>query len=334
MKAIIKTVLRPIWHQVAAVRQWFRLVRIYFYDFKRYSRYYVNTFKKGRGKEELHGWILQDKHRIEKALSLPQVRENFGEAVLKRLGNNLEKFRQQFDKDDVYYWGVGALQAYKEHHDSNGIALQGWFKSLYISIPNQDLSSPAARNVGTEPAKLNSLSVKDFKQFFTSRASTRCFKKDKKIANETFESITEIAIKSPSVCNRQHWSVHIVSGNLKTMVLKLQNGNAGFGHDAPHVAVITSSLKAFYLPAERVQAFTDGGMFAMSFLLSAHAHGVASCALNWAASLEQDISIRKLGIIRDDESVVMLIALGYSQEKTLVARSPRKSVSNILKLHP
>lgn len=333
MKALIKKLLKPIWLRIAPYRSSILLVRIYLYDYKRFRRYYVNVFKKGRGKEELHGWILQDKHRIEKALSLPNVRENFGEGVLKRLSANLVSFQQRFDKDDVYYWGVGAIKAYKHFHESKGIHLQEWFHGLYNQFSSEDFENPAAIEVGTMPALTHSLSIRDFKEFFNSRASTRCFVKDSVIDRETFESITKIALKTPSVCNRQHWNVHIVSGEMKAQLLKLQNGNTGFGADAPHVAVITSSLKAFYLPAERVQAYTDGGMFAMSFLLSAHAHGVASCALNWAASLEQDIEIRKLGIIDDDEAVVMLIALGYAQIGALVAKSPRKSVDNVLKLH-
>lgn len=332
IRSIIRSLLRPAWHKTAGMRQWIQLLKIYLYDYKRYSRFYVNATSKKTGKEELTGWILQDKHRVEKGLSLPQVRIHFGESVLKRLYGNLERYREQFGKDNVYFWGVGAFRAYADFHNQLGENNKDWFKQLYGSFSSDDLENVVAQSVGIVASEKSQITSSDFQQFFNSRSSTRCFQKGKLIDANVLRSITNIAIKTPSVCNRQHWKVHIISGQLKKRVLELQNGNVGFGDDVPQVAIITSSLKAFYLPAERVQAFTDGGMFAMSFMLSCHAHGVASCALNWAASLEQDIKIRKLDILDEDEAVIMLIALGYEKEDAFVAKSPRKSVDEILKL--
>lgn len=332
-KATLKQWLRPLWLRAAPMRNALLLVRIYYYDYKRYRRHYATEVARKTGQNELASWILQDKHRIEKGLSFAQVKPNFGKIVLTRLLRNLQTYQQTYDKDSVYFWGVGAFVAYKEFHEQRQLQLDPWFLSLFAALPREDLKGVQALSVGIQKHQARSFNTDEFKTFFESRASVRDFDKHKSVPEELLAAITTVAIKTPSVCNRQHWKLHVVSGDLKTKVLQLQNGNAGFGDDVPQVAIVTSSLKSFSLPAERVQAYTDGGMFAMAILLSAHAHGVSTCPLNWAASLKQDIEIRKLNILDDSEAVIMLIAMGYARDECMIANSPRKDVDDILTLH-
>lgn len=333
IKSKLKNILRPTWRKLGGIRQWLELIQIYVYDFRRFSRFYVNASSKKTGKEELQGWILQDKHRIEKGISLPNVRPNFGRAVLERLFKHLKMYRSGYEKDKVYFWGIGAFLAYYEFHRSKNMPLETWFLKMFRNLDNDDIEHPLSQEVGLSPLAESEISPESFKGFCYSRSSARSFNVEKSISKEKLRSIVTIALKTPSVCNRQHWKVHIVSGELKKKVLRLQNGNAGFGNDAPQVAIITSSLKAFYLPSERAQAYTDGGLFSMSFILACHAYGLASCALNWSASLIQDKEIRKLNVVEDDETIIMLIALGYAKDNSMVAKSPRKSVDEILTIH-
>ena len=333
MKAKLKAWLKPVWMRAAPLRNALRLVRIYFYDYRRYRKYYATASAQKTGREELASWILQDKHRIEKGLSLASVRPNFGQVILTRLAKNLTLYSKKYDKDANYYWGIGAFAAYARFHQQHDMVLAPWFIALRDNLPAEDFEHPCAIEVGTSSREITQYDASQFKAFFESRASVRDYEAARPVPETVLADITQIAIKSPSVCNRQHWRVHIITGALKDRVLRLQNGNAGFGENVPQIAIITSSLKAFSLPAERVQAYTDGGMFAMSFLLAAHAHGVATCPLNWAASLKQDIAIRELNILAESEAVIMLVALGYARDESVIANSPRKSVSDILSFH-
>lgn len=246
---------------------------------------------------------------------------------------NLLEYQKNYSKDEVFYWGVGAFSAYKKYHEEGGYKTEDWFDDLYAALDKKDLINEKALQVGTTLVKKSNLTENQYKDFFYSRMSTRQFQKGRYIDKDKLSSIVEVAIKTPSVCNRQHWKVHIVSNELKNQVLSLQNGNAGFGNDVPQVAIITSSLKAFYMPTERVQGYTDGGMFAMSFLLSCHAHDVSTCALNWASSLIQDKELRKLGVISEDEIVIMLVALGFAADNAVAANSPRRNVNEVLAIH-
>lgn len=333
MKAKLKAWLKPIWSRAAPLRNALLLIRIYFYDYRRFRKHYATASAQKTGREELASWILQDKHRIEKGLSLASARPNFGQVVLTRLAKNLSLYRDKYDKDANYFWGVGAFSAFENFHQQKNVEIAPWFEALKQNFHAEDFQNPRAIEVGTRKHEVPLYDPTQFKAFFESRASVRDYDSARRVPEELLEDITQTAIKTPSVCNRQHWRVHIVSGGLKDKVLSLQNGNAGFGGEVPQVAILTSSLKAFSLPAERVQAYTDGGMFAMSFLLTAHAHGIATCPLNWAASLRQDIEIRKLNILADSEAVIMLIALGYARSDSVIANSPRKSAADILTFH-
>ena len=333
LKARLKAWLRPLWLRATPLRNAVLLVRIYLYDYRRFRRHYVPATARKTKQDELGAWLLQDKHRIEKGLSFAQVKPNYGQPILERLLHNLLHYQQQFGKDAYYYWGVGAFAAYQQHHQQQGIATAAWFDQLIAQLPAADLAHSTARQVGTQALPQHQLKPEQFAQFFNSRTSVRQFQAQQPVPQAVLEAIVATALKTPSVCNRQHWKLHILSGAAKDQALALQNGNTGFGHDAPQVGIVTSSLRAFSLPAERAQAYTDGGMFAMSLLLAAHAHQVATCPLNWAASLKQDLELRKLQLINDDETVIMLIALGYASPNCVIANSPRKPVADILIVH-
>lgn len=247
MKATLKVWLRPLWLRAAPLRNALLLLRIYYYDYRRYRKYYATEVARKTGQDELASWILQDKHRIEKGLSLSQVKPNFGEIVLTRLYKNLQTYQHKYEKDSIYLWGIGAFVAYKEFHDQRQLPLSTWFLKLYADLPADDLKGVQALEVGIRKHKPGSFNAKEFKTFFESRASVRDFDKQKSVPEELLAEIISVAIKTPSVCNRQHWKVHVVSGDLKTKVLQLQNGNAGFGAEVPQVAIVTSSLKAFSL---------------------------------------------------------------------------------------
>ena len=162
-----------------------------------------------------------------------------------------------------------------------------------------------------------------FKDFAISRMSCRNFDISKEITEKQIQDIIHVSIKTPSVCNRQHWKAHIFQGGKILDILAMQNGNMGFSENIPYLAVITSDLRSFYLPNERTQAFTDGGMFAMTFIYTLHSFGISSCALNWCTSPKNNEKLYNVTNIEKNESVMMLIAFGYASQGAKKALSPR-----------
>ena len=172
----------------------------------------------------------------------------------------------------------------------------------------------------------------DFKAFSQTRFSIRDFS-EKAVAIGLIEDAIRVAQKTPSVCNRQTSRVHVVRGAKKKRLLECQNGNRGFGDLADTVLVVSSDLCSFCGVQERNQAFIDGGMFAMSLLLGLHYVGLGACALNWSVDREADQRLREFFSIEDSECIVLLIAVGHLPEQFSVARSARKELEAIMRVH-
>jgi len=97
---------------------------------------------------------------------------------------------------------------------------------------------------------------------------------DRPVKQEIVKRAVSLALKTPSVCNRQAWFVyHIDDQSIIGRCLELQNGNSGFGHKIQSLLIIASDLKAFDTGGERYQHWIDGGMFSMSLVYALHPWG-------------------------------------------------------------
>lgn len=304
----------------------FDLETLFVYDYLKFRKYYsIDTFE-NKDVNQLRAWILMDKHKVEKALSLPNVRENFGFELIQRLHFNLQKYKELACVDKYYLLGVGALKAYKDYHDNlsiNPTALDKIDMNIYYDFFDNEYS----KKVGVSPFEFVDFKNFDFYDFVNKRVSCRNYQ-NKEVESGIIEYAVKCAIKTPSVCNRQHWKCHIFSGKQKENILNLQTGSTGFKECISHIAVITSDLRSFYLPSERYQPYIDGGMFAMSFIYGLHVNGVQSCVLNWSSYIMADIKIHQH--IPENEVVMMIIAFGYADKSALIANSPRKDVNEVL----
>ncbi|NOT69445.1 MAG: hypothetical protein HOP04_14310 [Methylophilaceae bacterium] len=172
-----------------------------------------------------------------------------------------------------------------------------------------------------------------FKDFFNSRYSVRNFSGLPIPAQDIVECIS-IAQKTPSVCNRQAWTVHAYSKKPDMeRLLAIQSGSRGFGEQASTVLVVTCDLTRFVDVGERYQAWIDGGMFSMSICLAFHALGYGTCCLNWSKEHRDDIALRKVAVIKPEEQIIMLIAVGTLPDSFKVAYSARRPLQEVLQVH-
>ncbi|MEZ9708136.1 nitroreductase family protein [Vibrio breoganii] len=320
MISTIKRILGPY-------KEKFYLWQCAIFDLKRFNQFYSSKYDSDLTRENLSAWILQDKHRIEKALTLPKPRLKFGEIAVTRLIQNLNRYLAEFGTSEEFYFGIGALRAYKEFHKQSGVTIPNFFDVGELSEYFSDNMSARVGTIGN--SELNKLHTKNytdvFKEFCLERYSCRNYKPDL-VSGEEFKKVMELAIKAPSVCNRQHWKVRVFTGEEKNRILKYQNGNIGFTENIPHVALVVSDLSAFYKANERNQPFVDGGIFAMNFIYALRAYDISSCALNWCNDVFVDKDFYKQGYLRNSETVVLAVAFGYESEDARLAKSPRKNV--------
>lgn len=179
--------------------------------------------------------------------------------------------------------------------------------------------------------KLDLGKLENPENFFHSRYSVRSFKSTQ-VPQSTLERALNLALKTPSVCNRQAWKVyHLDKRDSIDRALSLQNGNRGFGHEIPCLLVIASDLKAFDTSGERYQHWIDGGMFSMSLILALHSLGLSSCCLNWSKGPIDDIKIRKIINIDSSHTIMMMLAVGFAQDELKVCYSARPPLTQVYK---
>lgn len=263
---------------------------------------------------------------VEKGLSLPSPRPGFGEdAVRKLCGLVLESIEANQNAYETSL-AVNALESYRQFNDQHGVTVPTHVTGLLHRAASLGVhpSAPAIKHMQARTTPPSSSL-----EFLTSRSSVRNFSHEG-VPDEVLAAAARAAQSAPCVCNRQAGRIHFVKDEkARSRVLALQNGNRGFGATAPVIAVISIDLSEFLEANERYQCWIDGGMFAQNFLLGIHAQGYGACPLNWSAPVARDRAFHRLGIVPDNEQVLMLVALGALKKSYRVAASQRRSLETV-----
>jgi len=206
-------------------------------------------------------------------------------------------------------------------------------KEIQIELDKLNINEEETdNNVGAFEYKISEYQkgiLNNPEEFFYSRYSLREFK-DEIVLDTEIERAVMLAMKTPSVCNRQAWGIYHTSDKaVKDIVLKYQLGNKPFGENIPNLIIVTTDLKAFFSPEEHYQHWIDGGLLSMSLMYTLHSLGIASCALNWSAKPKNDLALRKELNIKDNQTIMMVLAIGYPDAQNKVCASPRRPIEEV-----
>ncbi|MCO5350238.1 MAG: nitroreductase family protein [Bryobacteraceae bacterium] len=277
--------------------------------------------------------ITMEYHALEKGLSMPAPKRDFGEIRAQMLNRYLDEFGTRYSDHEAITPAKRALAHYytvrAESREEISKRSDGKIDPrIAVALLDEDPSTVRiSRNDWQRDAAI------DADAFFRSRRSVRDFA-TAEVSDEVLRRAIYLAQQSPSVCNRQGTRVHVFrKGQTLDEILRIQNGNSGFGHLIQVAIVVTSDLRTFTSPGERNQCWVDGGMFAMTLIWALHALGLGSCALNWSKDATDHRRLHKVAQIPDNEAVVMLLAVGHLKSDFLVARSSRYTIDHILRTH-
>lgn len=317
-----------------------RLVRKSFlYDANRYSMYAYPSDDRPRSIANLRAMITMYYHAIEKGLAHPHPRPGFGAKYISGLIPSLKNYVRLVGRDETVDVSLSALDHYFHFNRLNDLPFHDEFEAVKLlrnelptSVGQVDQCDARGTIELTRDVVL-SQSKMDLSGFFSSRYSTRNFS-SLAVDPDLIKKAVEMAQKTPSVCNRQSWRVHIYSTpEKKDKILTWQWGNRGFGHLASHVLLISTDLRCFTSERERFQGWIDGGMFSMSLIYALHSLGIACCSLNCSTDPEFDRSLHEAGDLDGHELIIMMIAIGNYQDRFEVARSARRQTDDLAVWH-
>ena len=311
------------------------------YDAKRFYRYSgINKSREFQGEQAAR--ITMAYHQLEKGLSYAQPKPGFGVDVVARLFLAIEPFIEKYGFIAPATTAFAVLRAYVSFNESVNIDMSAVIARLAKinqlhadnSRDSNPLNNPSEGGVVTVNRQQLAIEREaGFERFFNSRYSVRHFSGGV-VSDAEIKAAISIALKTPSVCNRQSWKVHAYSNKSSMQqLLNIQSGSRGFGELASSVLIITSDLNTFVEVSERYQAWIDGGMFSMSVCLGLHAQGLGTCCLNWSKLPADDIALRKVANLKIQEQIIMLIAVGTLPEKFNVAYSARKPIEDVLRFN-
>lgn len=282
-------------------------------------------------KRRLFYKILIDIHTVEKGLALRTPRRLFGGAKIANVLGMTHRYPQGAPALPLEKT-MGALQAYRSFHadvkdDRTGVLDQ-------VDGEIQRLSKLGVTPSGGVRGRSHAGAGQSAAQFLTSRTSCRNFR-DGIVAPALVEQIVALAQSAPSQCNRQSVHVHAYQGDKALIgeLLRLQGGASGFVDQVSNLFIVSSELTAWGGPNQRNQPYVDGGIFLMSLLSAAHAHGIATCPLNLAIDHARERTIRRVGNIPASERLISMVAFGTAEDRSLIANSPRRPVGEVLRLH-
>ncbi|MGB3298546.1 MAG: nitroreductase family protein [Phormidesmis sp.] len=333
MNSLLLSPTRKFYHRLRFV---YSLLTNCAYDYSRYLKFSA-TLAPTSSQKRCLGRITANYHVIEKGLSFKDTRVGFGSNVVNKLMSLLEDYQTRYGLDETAQVALNVLYRYYEfnlEHELDNPQLLQRLNKLKATLPAEAQKADESASSGgvlqvTKAAIKQSANV-NFREFTAARYSIRHFGEGT-VDRQIIEEAVSIALKTPSVCNRQSWKVYAFSDDkAKQTALSYQSGNRGFGSSADKVLVVTTDLNYFIGAKERNQCFIDGGLFSMSLIYALHSLGVGTCCLNWSVTREVDRALKKAVDIPQADSIIMMIAVGHLPEQFKVAFSARRPYQDVL----
>lgn len=334
IKEAIKSVVpQPIRNQMRRMKDVVRLSQASRVQAKRFRRWMSREDSTDKVRVETR--LAFDIHRLEKGLSHVSFRYGFGKSVLKEIAKRmvmLEKADSAYDINPLYLQGLAAVGEYKRRHakaDNDLSEVAALFSERIWRQADVAAETHLAGSFIMDTAGKRDNLGTGFVELAEQRYSVREYSTEP-VSQDVLDKVYEVAMKTPSVCNRQATRVYQITdpGKVKA-ALDIQGGFHGYAMP-PVLLLVTSDIRAFMNENERNEPFTDGGLFSMSLLYALEAYGLAACPLNAMFDLSQEQRTRTLLDIPDNEFLIMYIAVGNFPDTVPVCRSTRKTADSVV----
>ena len=283
-------------------------------------------------KEKLEYDMLFEIHKLEKGFAVIKNQRPFGFDKVKRIIRDINEYeKNNFESAFAYNLAYSALNQYIKFYEE-----KKWTeKEEYIFVKNfmnnhrdyQELLV-GAFDYKTEDFLPYIKSV-DYDKFLSSRRSIRNFS-SKKLKDEDIKKAVNMAIKTPTACNRQMCKIYYIkSDENKKVIEKYAQGLGLFDLTNANYFVITFDLSANYFIGERNQGWFNSGLVTMNFVNALHSLGIGSCCIQFGNSFKEEEEFKKLLNIQENERIGVIITAGYYDKISRIPYSTRKPIEEI-----
>lgn len=305
---------------------------IYRMDFLKQKKF--TTFSTGYkcSEEKMLAHLVVKAHTVEKGLTMPQKRYNFGQKVICDILSDLKYYATLYNVNEERFIDViGIIKEYGCWHRRSGIEIKNraiieglnWLEKKFPSIPSLPQAYEITRDNFFKDNKGN------FYDLAHSRHSCRNFSGS--VLDADLKKALDLAMTAPSTCNRQSVRLHILEK--KNTILGIQSGNRGFGHLANKFILITSDLSDWPGEHQRNAPYVDGGIFLMNLLYSLHFYGIAACTLNMYLDTKRTTHMHSDLDVPENEVPIALVAIGIPPTSFDLTRSTRINSQRITTYH-
>ncbi len=272
-------------------------------------------------------------HRIEKGLTYRDVRTTFAVSYIEQtvnwLGQIHEAYSEAESKPSVIHWAHGVLDVYFEvTAESDAPAIRrarGEYERLgsFHTCRSLPRVSPFVR-----PSTECPVSLEQLRELVSHRRSVRDYLL-KPVPRRVIDRAIEVAIEAPSACNRQPFVFKVFDepGTIERL-MQIPRGFSGYEF-VPCVIAVVGEFCAFPELRDRHVPYIDASLATMGLQLALETQGVSSCCINWPDIAEQEVAIREEVDLRDDQRIIILLAVGYAQPDCTIPGSLKKDLDEI-----
>lgn len=254
--------------------------------------------------------IMLVMHALEKGMSFPVKKEGFGKEKSSALVDMLNKHITLYGIDRQVIVATNILNGYiQDPYSVRDVAVREKIKQYLVS--NKAILGDEIGGVKMVSMPSDNPGFDAIKKFYESRTSVREYSEEPLSKDEINKAI-ELAMTTPSACNRQASRVYVVQDKKKIVeVMENQLGDQGWCNRANTLFVVTSVSTYFGGLYERKEPYIDGGMFAMNLVMGLHVQNIASCFKMYIRHPDIDKTIRNILSIPENEIPIILILAGH-----------------------
>lgn len=292
---------------------------LYRYDME---QYFLHSCMSPDNDESVATQIRILSHAIEKGMSLPNCRKEFGKEKIKELIDLYFVYQKNNNRKDSQALDIAreTITAYYKFQKDREADVE--------FIPNKILLNKSSDIAGI--MQISGKSQTNFKEIAFNRHSSRSYA-GTEVSDDLIRDVIAVAQTAPSACNRQATRIYACKNKTKIKELMQLHGGIRSFETPGVIFAITGDLNLYQNEYERNTIFLDGGIFTMNLLYSLDSFGLVACPVIWGNEPTNDSIISKMLNIPSNEKVVCLITAGVCPDDGFKAAcSPKRKIDEIL----